>query len=272
MFQLPFIYLNRLTHMPEESTNERSGCEDMSSFEPSHPLFAMVCANNVNRSAAAHEVLDAAGLRVCSYGAGRQVILAGQTGSKPRTFQFLTPYATIYDTLKAEDAALYTDNGVLGLLERDRSIKKAPERWQSLSDQQLVAIDVVVCLDYAMFVTVLEGALVSFCSSLLLSFFSRGPLLMMLYLLLVSAAVAVVWFADVQTRVQQHLQVQRLHLLCLDTVDTPEEAVTGSERVLTLCRELNVPQRDLTETFVVAVVERFEKQHEQQVFYLGLHA
>ncbi|CAI5722104.1 unnamed protein product [Hyaloperonospora brassicae] len=219
--------------MPEESTNERYGCEDTSSLEPSHPLFAMVCANNVNRSAAAHEVLDAAGLRVCSYGAGRQVILAGQTGSKPRTFQFLTPYATMYDTLKAEDAAVYTDNGVLGLLERDRSIKKAPERWQSLSDQQLVAIDVVVCLDYAMFVTVLE---------------------------------------DVQTRVRQQLQVQRLHLICLDTVDTPEEAVTGSERVLSLCRELNVPQRDLTETFVVAVVERFEKQHEQQVFYLGLHA
>ena len=43
-------------------------------------------------------------------------------------------------------------------------IKKAPERWQSLSKKQLVGIDLVVCLDYVMFLTVLEGVFIPHCS------------------------------------------------------------------------------------------------------------
>lgn len=36
-------------------------------------MFAMICANNVNRSTEAHDHLHAAGLRVCSFGAGNKV-------------------------------------------------------------------------------------------------------------------------------------------------------------------------------------------------------
>ena len=136
----------------------------MQSVQPNRPMFAMVCANNVNRSTAAHEILNAAGLRVCSYGAGRQVTFPGRTSSESRTFKFLTPYLAMHSTLKKEDAALFTDNGVLEILERNMPIKKAPERWQSLSKTQLTGIDVVVCLDYSMFLTVLEGTFVFHCS------------------------------------------------------------------------------------------------------------
>ncbi|KAE9018606.1 hypothetical protein PR003_g13761 [Phytophthora rubi] len=204
----------------------------MQSAEPRRPMFAMVCANNVNRSAAAHESLSAAGLRVCSYGAGRQVTFPGKTSSESRTFKFLTPYAVMHSVLQKEDAALFSGNGVLRILERDMPLKKAPERWQSLSNKQLLGIDVVVCMDYVMFLTVLE---------------------------------------DIQMRIRLSFKTKQLHIICLDTEDTPEEALTGGERVLDLCRELNVPSEELSEELVKTVVEKFEKEHERQMLYLGLH-
>lgn len=125
------------------------------------PMFAMVCINNVNRSPAAHASLRAAGLRVCSFGAGRAVTFPGATAADSRVFKFRTPYETMQRILQAEDAATFSRNGVLGILERDVSVKRGPERWQSLTNKDLLAIDVVVCLDYAMFITVLEGAVSS---------------------------------------------------------------------------------------------------------------
>ncbi|KAI9912244.1 hypothetical protein PsorP6_009595 [Peronosclerospora sorghi] len=182
----------------------------------SRPLFAVVCANNVNRSTSAHTILSAAGLRVRSYGAGRRVTLPGRTCSEFRTFGFLTPYAAMYSSLKLEDDAFFSSNGVLALLERNMRIKKAPERWQSLSNKEILDINVIVCLDYVMFLTVLE---------------------------------------DIQMRIQLRFKVKQLHIICLDTVDTPEEAMTGGKRVLSLCHELNVPLNELTEDFVKSVVE-----------------
>ncbi|KAG7396411.1 RNA polymerase II subunit A C-terminal domain phosphatase [Phytophthora boehmeriae] len=198
----------------------------------SRPMFAMVCANNVNRSAAAHGSLRSAGLRVCSYGAGRRVTFPGKTSTDSRSFKFLTPYALMHSTLEKEDKELFTSNGVLQILERDMPLKEAPERWQNLTNKQLKAIDVVVCLDYVMFLTVLE---------------------------------------DIQMRIRVTFKHKQLHIICLDTKDTPEEALTGSERVLELCKELDVPMAELTEEYVKTVVEKFEKQHDQQMFYLGLH-
>ncbi|KAE9024683.1 hypothetical protein PR001_g12612 [Phytophthora rubi] len=212
--------------------NRKSNPNSMQSAEPRRPMFAMVCANNVNRSAAAHESLSAAGLRVCSYGAGRQVTFPGKTSSESRTFKFLTPYAVMHSVLQKEDAALFSGNGVLRILERDMPLKKAPERWQSLSNKQLLGIDVVVCMDYVMFLTVLE---------------------------------------DIQMRIRLSFKTKQLHIICLDTEDTPEEALTGGERVLDLCRELNVPSEELSEELVKTVVEKFEKEHERQMLYLGLH-
>lgn len=72
-------------------------------------------------------------------------------------------------------------------------------------------------------------------------------------------------------RIRLSFKAKQLHIICLDTADTPEEALTGGERVLGLCRELNVPSGELTEEFVKSVVEKFEKEHDQQLLYLGLH-
>lgn len=136
------------------SNNSSNSMDD----DHNRPMFAMICANNVNRSTAAHDHLHAAGLRVCSYGAGPRVCFPGRTVSTPRIFNFATPYETMHAQLKREDEALFTANGVLAMLERDIATKERPERWQSLSNKQLQQIDVVVCLDYRMFLIVLDGA------------------------------------------------------------------------------------------------------------------
>ncbi|CEG40116.1 rna polymerase ii subunit a c-terminal domain [Plasmopara halstedii] len=198
----------------------------------SQPTFAMVCMNNVNRSTAAHESLSAAGLRVCSYGAGKMVAFPGKSRTDARTFDFLTAYSDMHDTLKNENAALYSNNGVLQILKRNMALKTAPERWQSLNHQQLLNINIVICLDHAMFLTVLE---------------------------------------DIKWRIQQGLKFKQLHIICLDIVDTPEEASLGGICVLELCRLLNVQTTKLTEEFVKKTVEQFEKDNNQKLLYLGLH-
>ncbi|RLN57386.1 hypothetical protein BBJ28_00002702 [Nothophytophthora sp. Chile5] len=204
----------------------------MESAQQRRPMFAMVCVNNVNRSAAAHGSLSAAGLRVCSFGAGRQVTFPGKTSADARTFKFQTPYEVMHRVLRKEDPQLFTANGVLKILERDMPLKKAPERWQSLNNKQLIAIDVIVCLDYVMFLTVLE---------------------------------------DLQMRIRLSFKHKRLHVICLDTADTPEDASSGSISALQLCQELDVPACELTEERVKTVVQNFEKEHGHQMFYLGLH-
>lgn len=64
----------------------------------------------------------------------------------------------MHEQLQREDEELFARNGVLAMLERDIATKDGPERWQSLSSKQLRQIDVVVCLDYQMYLVVLNGA------------------------------------------------------------------------------------------------------------------
>ena len=71
------------------------------------PMFAMICANNVNRSTEAHDHLHAAGLRVCSFGAGNKVRFPGRSRYEPHIYEFFTPYEVMYRELKAENEALY---------------------------------------------------------------------------------------------------------------------------------------------------------------------
>ena len=72
-------------------------------------------------------------------------------------------------------------------------------------------------------------------------------------------------------RIRLHFKTKQLHIICLDTEDTPGEALVGGDRVLDLCHKLNVSVDELTNEFVKSVVETFEKEHGQQLFYLGLH-
>lgn len=63
----------------------------------------------------------------------------------------------MHDTLAGLDEALFRRNSVLGLLARDAATKRAPERWQALTGQEVASFDIVVCFESRVFDLVVEG-------------------------------------------------------------------------------------------------------------------
>ena len=105
--------------------------------------YAMICSSNMNRSCAGHKILHENNLKVASYGAGAQVKIPGVDGA--RCFKFGTSYDEMYKSLEAEDKDYYEKNEMLPMLDRNRKIKTAPERWQ---DADYVGqIDVAVAFE-----------------------------------------------------------------------------------------------------------------------------
>lgn len=114
--------------------------------------FAMVCASNNNRSMEAHLVFKNAEMRVSSYGVGGHVKLPGATQKSPNAYDFGTPYTEIHDDLQRQDAALYERNGLLTMLKRNISVKRAPEKWQL----EMAQFDVVVTFEEWVFDKVVD--------------------------------------------------------------------------------------------------------------------
>ncbi len=90
---------------------------------------AVVCSSNMNRSMEAHAVLAKRGFDVRSFGTGSRVKIPGPSKRQPNVYDFGTTYDSIRRDLVAKDARLYTENGMLGMLERNRRIKAKPQRF-----------------------------------------------------------------------------------------------------------------------------------------------
>eukprot|EP00096_Caligus_rogercresseyi_P015488 TRINITY_DN7919_c0_g1_i1.p1 TRINITY_DN7919_c0_g1~~TRINITY_DN7919_c0_g1_i1.p1 ORF type:complete len:205 (-),score=71.17 TRINITY_DN7919_c0_g1_i1:237-824(-) len=92
--------------------------------------IAVICSSNMNRSMEAHALLGKKGFNVASYGTGEHIKIPGKSIRDPNVYPFGTSYTQIYDDLVKKDKKMYTESGMLHILDRNRRIKERPEKFQ----------------------------------------------------------------------------------------------------------------------------------------------
>lgn len=93
------------------------------------------------------------GLNVRSFGTGKEVKLPGPSMQSPNIYDFSTTYEFMLKDLTTKDKTLYTQNGILHMLERNKRIKLRPERFQEFKEQ----FDVIFTVEERIFDQVIEG-------------------------------------------------------------------------------------------------------------------
>jgi len=125
---------------------------DSPSVKPSI-RFAVVCSSNQNISMETHNLMLKKGLNIRSFGTNNQVKLPGPSLNAPNIYDFNTTYEHMYKDLSTRDKTLYTQNGILHMLERNRRIKPKPERFQECKEQ----FDIIFTVEERVFDQVIEG-------------------------------------------------------------------------------------------------------------------
>lgn len=90
---------------------------------------------------------------MCSFGTNTQVKLPGPSADKPNVYAFGTSYNQMHSDLKSKDGYVYMQNGLLNMLDRNRKIKEAPERFQEAKKE----FDVIFTCEERCFDIVCEG-------------------------------------------------------------------------------------------------------------------
>ncbi|GFR62449.1 RNA polymerase II subunit A C-terminal domain phosphatase SSU72 [Elysia marginata] len=100
----------------------------------------------------AHSFLSKKGFNVQSFGTGNQVKLPGPALDKPNIYDFGTTYDAMYRDLMQKDYELYTQNGILHMLDRNRRIKANPQRFQA----SMAKFDLIITCEERVYDQVLE--------------------------------------------------------------------------------------------------------------------
>ena len=100
----------------------------------------------------AHNIMLKKGLNIRSFGTGKEVKLPGASANSPNVYDFSTTYDFMYKDLYSKDRQMYTQNGILHMIDRNRRIKPKPERFQECKDQ----FDIIFTVEERIFDQVLE--------------------------------------------------------------------------------------------------------------------
>ncbi|RNA24322.1 dihydrolipoyllysine-residue succinyltransferase component of 2-oxoglutarate dehydrogenase mitochondrial -like protein [Brachionus plicatilis] len=148
MMYIALTYDHRLIDGREATFMSRSD----SPTQPSPLKFAVVCSSNQNRSMETHNIFLKKGLSIRSFGTGKEVKLPGPSITQPNVYDFSTTYEYMYKDLCNKDKTLYTQNGLLHMLERNKRIKSKPEKFQENRD----VFEIIFTVEERIFDQVLE--------------------------------------------------------------------------------------------------------------------